>query len=82
MNPPESAAQGSEVGNLNTPHRDGTGAVPGDESMGRVVQATQHVAAPTECNCAARTCHPEVNEGHYCWRSGYYIDPGTFKGPE
>lgn len=47
MNPPASAALGAEVGNLNTPHRDGTGAVPGDESTGTEVQATQPSAAPT-----------------------------------
>jgi len=82
MNPPESAAKGSEAGNLNSAQRDGTGAVPGREAMGTEAQATQPFAAPTECNCAAKTCRPEVNEGAYCWRSGYFIEPGTFKGPE
>ncbi len=47
MKTPESAAQGSEAGHLNTPHRDGTGAVPGGNSMGTEAQATQPSAAPT-----------------------------------
>lgn len=70
MNPLESAAQGSKAGNLNTPQRDGTGAVPGRKAMGTEAQATQPSAAPTECNCPARTCQPEGNIGRFCWRSG------------
>ncbi len=70
MNPPESAAVGSEVGNLNTPHRDGTGAVPGGNSMGTEAQATRPFAAPTECGCPARTCQPEKNIDRFCWRTG------------
>lgn len=73
MNPPESAAGGSEARNRNTPHCDGTGAVPADRSMGMEVQAAQPSAAPTECNCAAKTCMPQNNVGHYCWRSGITI---------
>lgn len=42
MNPPESAAQGSEARNLNTVQRHGTGAVP----QGMEAQATQPSAAP------------------------------------
>jgi hypothetical protein len=47
MNPPESAAQGSEARNLNTPTCDGTGAVPADRSKGGEEQSTQHSAAPS-----------------------------------
>lgn len=46
MNPPESAAQGSEARNLNTVQRHGTGAVP----QGTEAQAMQPSAAPT-FNC-------------------------------
>jgi hypothetical protein len=49
MNPPESAARGSEVGNLNSAQRDGAGAVPGRKAMGTEAQATQPSAAPTIC---------------------------------
>lgn len=58
MNPPESAAEGSEAGNLNTPHRDGTGVVPGDESMGLEAQAMQPAAAPT----SAHTSCPDAEK--------------------
>jgi len=74
MNPPVSAAQGTEVGNLNTVQRHGTGAVP----QGMEAQATQPSAAPTECKCPPQTCHPEDNERAYCWRSGCYIPAGYF----
>lgn len=70
MKTPVSAAQGTEAGHLNTPQRDGTGAVPGDESTGTEAQATQPFAAPTECNCPERACDPGDNVGHYCWRTG------------
>ena len=80
MNPPESAAQGSEVGNLNTSHRDGTGAVPGRKAMGMEAQATQPSVAPAECQCPSRTCQPQTNEGRYCWRSGCRIPMGYFAG--
>jgi len=70
MNPPASAALGAEAGNLNTPQRDGTGAVPGREAMGTEAQATQPFAAPTECDCPERTCQPQNNIGKFCWRSG------------
>ena len=46
MNPPESAAQGSEARNLNSAQRDGTGAVPGRKAKGMEAQATQPSAAP------------------------------------
>lgn len=42
MNPPASAAEGAEAGNLNMPQRHGTGAVP----QGGEAQATRHPAAP------------------------------------
>jgi hypothetical protein len=48
MNPPESAAQGSEARNLNMVQRHGTGAVP----QGMEAQATQPSAAPMpRCIC-------------------------------
>lgn len=66
MNPPESAAQGSEARNLNMVQRHGTGAVP----QGMEAQATQPSAAPTECHCPERTCQPQDNIGRFCWRTG------------
>lgn len=75
MNPPESAAEGSEVGNLNMSQRHGTGAVP----QGMEAQATQPSAAPIECDCAVRVCRPESNVGRYCWRSGWPIFARDFQ---
>lgn len=38
-------------------------------------------AVPTECNCAARTCHPKDNVGRFCWRSGCPIYARDFPPP-
>lgn len=27
-------------------------------------------AAPTECDCPAKTCQPQSNVGYFCWRTG------------
>jgi len=81
MNPPVPAALGTEARNLNTPHRDGTGAVPGRKAMGTEAQATQPSAAPfpqNECACPLKACRPEANEGRVCWRSGHRIPEGYF----
>lgn len=78
MKTPVSAAEGTEAGHLNTLQRDGTGAVPGGNSKGTQAQATQPSAAPTQCNCAPKTCNPEQNEGARCWRSGFRIPVGYF----
>jgi hypothetical protein len=77
MKPPGSAAMGPEVGHLNMPHCDGTGAVP----QGMEAQATQPSAAPAfalECNCAPFTCRPQNNIDRFCWRSGCPIFASDF----
>ena len=59
MKTPESAAGGSEAGHLNTPQRDGTGAVPGREAKGTEAQATRPSAAP----CGVPWCRSDAYPG-------------------
>lgn len=33
----------------------------------------------TECDCEAKTCCPERNEGRRCWRSRFLIPEGYFR---
>lgn len=34
----------------------------------------------TDCKCPGGKCQPELNEGSYCWRSGFHIPEGEFSG--
>ena len=76
MNPPASAAEGAEAGNLSTPQRSGSGADP----QGMEAQATQPSAAPSEAPGArpsderngcfvdsfwcCKVCDGEIPDGH------------------
>lgn len=62
MNPPASAAQGAEAGNLNTPHRSGSGADP----QGEKAQAAPTPAAPS-CPRAEGCSRPkDCESAGYC----------------
>jgi hypothetical protein len=65
MNPPESAAEGSEARNLNTPQRHGSGAEP----QGGEAQATQHPAAPSVGD-PCPVCVGRIGQSGYNYRCG------------
>lgn len=44
----------------------------------RALARMRAVQACTECDCPAKTCKPEQNEGRVCWRSGCGIPVGYF----